>query len=293
VSKFELAVIIATKGRPALVADLVDRLSMQTRPADHIFAVGAEPADIGALDEDRAGLTAVVGRTGSSLQRNDAIALADDSFRYLVFFDDDFVPSRFWLERAIALFASAPDIAGVTGVVLADGVHSVGIETGDGVAIVDECDGEPIGEANFDESFGPYGCNMAFRSEAIQGMIFDERLPLYAWLEDADFGERVRKRGRMGRADTLFGVHLGNRTGRENGRRIGYSQIANATYLTRKGTLAFGFTAPLMMRNLASNLLRSFAPEPYIDRRARLTGNLMALFDILRGRIEPERAARL
>ncbi len=289
----KLAVIIATKGRAQLVAGLVRRLGAQSRPPDHIFVVGAQAEDIAALDAGQTGLTATVGRTGSALQRNDAIAMASDTYDTLAFFDDDFVPSRFWLQRAEELFAAAADLAGLTGLVLADGAGSAGVELEAGVALVESRDADPPPVFSVDESYGPYGCNMAFRTAAIGGLIFDERLPLYAWLEDADFGERVRARGRMGRADALWGVHLGNKTGRENGLRFGYSQIANAAYLTAKGSLPLKFTARRMAGNLVANALGALAPEPFIDRRGRLRGNLLALADVARGRLTPERILTL
>ena len=45
----------------------------------------------------------------------------------------------------------------------------------------------------------------------------------------------------------------------------------------------------LMWRNLAANLVRSFYPEPWIDRKGRLKGNILALIDITIGRISPLR----
>lgn len=287
-----VAVIIATKGRPALVARLLGVLDAQSRRADRIFIVGAEASDIAGVPAGRPDLTAFVGRLGSGRQRNDAIRLARDH-EILVFFDDDFLPSRHWLEQALALFRGNPDIAGLTGRVLADGAQGAGIAFEQGLGLVDARDAQPPGEAGFDEAFGPYGCNMAFRGAAMAGMEFDERLPLYAWLEDADFGERLRLRGRMGRAETLWGVHLGARTGRERGVRIGYSQIANAIYLSRKGSLSWRFTARRMAGNLLANLLRAARPEPHVDRRGRLAGNCLALWDTLLGIADPERAARL
>ena len=90
------------------------------------------------FEDDQRRLTLHVGRMGLSLQRNDGLALADKQFAYIVFFDDDFVPSRFWIERMTDLFAARPDIAGVTGVVLADGVSTAGIAPQAGEAIVDQ-----------------------------------------------------------------------------------------------------------------------------------------------------------
>jgi hypothetical protein len=48
-----------------------------------------------------------------------------------------------------------------------------------------------------------------------------------------------------------------------------------------------------LFRNLSSNFGRAARPEPFIDRRGRLRGNLLALADVFRGRLEPERAAAL
>ena len=42
---------------------------------------------------------------------------------------------------------------------------------------------------------GNMGCNMAFRFSALRNVRFDERLPLYAWLEDHDFRGQVERRG--------------------------------------------------------------------------------------------------
>lgn len=287
-----LAVIIATRGRPGLVADLVLALEGQTRPPDHVFVVGSQPEDIAALAEGPR-LTARVGRRGSALQRNDGLALAGERYAYLIFFDDDFVPARSWLERAVALFASHPDHACLTGAVLADGIQCGGLTPDAARAIIADHERAPETGTTVRDGFGPYGCNMAFRASAIRGLGFDERLPLYAWLEDSDFGGQVARRGRTAKADALFGVHLGHRTGRDQGLRIGYSQLANAAYLLRKGTLPVSFLLRTAAGNLARNLLRSIAPEPHVDRRGRLRGNLLALADLARGRVTPERVTRL
>lgn len=286
------AVIIATRGRAGLVRALVAGLAGQSRPPDHVFVVGSRPEDVAGL-ADGPGRTVRVGRTGLPLQRNDGLALAGGRFAQVVFFDDDFLPSRFWLERCAALFAAHPEVAGLTGTVLADGAKTPGIPLGDGRALVEARDAAPPGACALHTGFGPYGCNMAFRGAAIAGLAFDERLPLYAWLEDSDFGGQVARRGLTARADALWGVHLGDKTGRERGVRIGYAQVANTAYLMRKGTLSVRFLADLMARNMAANLLRSIRPEPFVDRRGRLRGNLIALGDLLRTRITPERAASL
>jgi hypothetical protein len=290
------AVIVSTRGRPAIVRSLVEQLAQQTVPPDHVFIIGSSSDDIGGLDPNHDRMTARVGRTGSTFQRNDGLALAGARYSYIVFFDDDFVPSRFWLQRMAEIFEARRDIAGVTGTVLADGTRDAGIPLEDAKAMVARRDANASGGGGLIERFGyghNVGCNMAYRYSALQGITFDERLPLYAWHEDSDVRGQVERRGLFVRAEALWGVHLGHKLGRGRGLTLGYSQIANAVYLGRKGTVPKRFLATIATKNVLINALRSFRPEPFIDRRGRLHGNLIALADALRGRLAPERILEL
>lgn len=287
-----LAVLIATSGRPRIVADLVRSLETQTRRPDRIVCVGATPADIAQIEPGPT-TSAIVGRRGSAHQRNDALELGGALFDTIVFFDDDFVPSRFWLERAEQLFANFPEFVSLTGNVLADGDRTAGVPWEEARAIVARRDANAFRDFSIEAEVGPYGCNMAFRGSAIRDMRFDERLPLYAWLEDKDFGERAHARGAYGKAALLWGVHMGAKDGKTPGVRLGYSQVANAVYLVRKGTVGASFALRLVAGNIASNLSRSLRPEAWIDRRGRLRGNLIALADAAIGRLAPERVAEL
>jgi len=132
---------------------------------------------------------------------------------------------------------------------------------------------------------------MSFRMEPIRrhGVLFDENLPLYGWQEDIDFSRQLAPFGRIVDANVLRGVHLGTKGGRTSGVRFGYSQIANPVYLIRKGTMSVGFAAALMWRNVVANAGRSFRPEPWIDRRGRLWGNWLALWDLVTRRMSPRR----
>ena len=278
-----LAVLIATVGRPEITADLIASLFAQTRPPDHVFCVGASAADIAAI-APRAEVTARVGRRGSAHQRNDALDIGGAAHDTIVFFDDDFAPSRFWLERAEAMFRGRPDLACLTGDVLADGNYGPGVDPDEARAAVAARDADPRFEETIDPRFGPYGCNMAFRGAAIRDLRFDERLPLYGWLEDRDFGEQVRARGLVGKTPALWGVHMGAKKGRSPGLRLGYSQVANAAYLVAKGTLRARDARRLVAGQIASNCLKSIRPEAWVDRRGRLRGNLVALADMACGR---------
>lgn len=289
------AIIISTRGRPNIVYALIRQLSEQSKPPEHVFVVASKTDDIAGL-ESQGHLTVKVGRTGSSLQRNDGLDLAGSRFPYIVFFDDDFVPSRFWVERMTKIFDSNPDIVGLTGTVLADGTATAGIQLHDAQATVNQHDTKTIFSETLREGIGygaNMGCNMAFRLSALNGIRFDERLPLYAWLEDADFRGQAERHGRIVRAEALWGVHLGHKQGRGSGITLGYSQIANALYLAGKGTVPVTYIAKLVAKNLLSNTVRSLWPDPFIDRRGRLHGNIVALGDLMRNRLAPDRILEL
>src|SRR5437016_13775464 len=70
------AVIVSTRGRPDIVASLVQKLGEQTRPPEHIFIIATKADDIARLDQNQKNLTAQTGRPGSTFQRNDGLALA-------------------------------------------------------------------------------------------------------------------------------------------------------------------------------------------------------------------------
>ena len=285
-----ITVIVATLGRPREADDLVNDLVNQTRRPDRtVFAV-VKPEDAPGRNPDIANETLLCPRKGLCAQRNAALDHVADTSDVIVFFDDDFVPHRTFLEQVERAFESNPEYVGVTGAVVADGICGPGLTRQEAVEAVEvhgaRQDDGPPGETDVP---GLYGCNMAMRVDALGGRRFDERLPLYGWLEDLDFTNRLLDEGRLVRLDSLIGAHRGVKAARVSGLRLGYSQIANARYLMAKGS------APrwLMMKNLVKypvvNATRALLPEPYIDRWGRLRGNVIGLFDLARGRSRPER----
>jgi hypothetical protein len=288
------AVIVATKDRPLEIANLLDALAAQTVAPDQIFVSACDPKDITGSLTVGDNVKTLFGAPGSSVQRNRALFEVRGRFDIVIFFDDDFVPSRFWIQQAKALFATYPDVICATGKVLADGVMSGGIEWTEGRSIVAKADAsgiKTIDEYNAQDNHSPYGCNMAFRAENIEHLTFDERLILYGWLEDLDFSYRAGPK--MVWTDAIWGVHLGTRRGRSPGRRFGYSQMVNPCYLVQKGTMTHLNAAQTILRALAGNAIGSFTPSSHIDRRGRLKGNIIAIKDILLGCSTPEKAAEL
>ncbi len=285
-----IAVIVATLGRRREADDLVGDLVNQTRRPDRtIFAV-VKPEDAPNKHPELANETLLCAKKGLCAQRNAGLDKAAGSSDIIVFFDDDFVPHPTYLESLEAAFEANPDIVGLTGLVVADGICGPGLSRQEAVdAIEAHAEQSPAGMENQTEVPGLYGCNMAMRTMALGDRHFDERLLLYGWLEDLDFTNRLLDEGRLVRLDSLFGAHRGVKSARVSGLRLGYSQIANARYLLAKGS------APrwLMVKNLFKypmiNAARAVMPEPYIDRWGRLRGNVIGLLDLARGRSRPER----
>jgi len=285
-------VIIATTGRPEILQQGVDWLFRQTRRPDRIVISAVEPDDVKGLElsPDRQ-VEVIFAERGLPRQRNAALRHVGADADIIVFFDDDFVPATDYLEALEKAFIERPSLVGATGRLLADGIKTPGISFADAVAMANGHEAPRIIQERALPAL--YGCNLCIRAEAARGIWFDERLPLYGWQEDVDFSYQLGKLGVLVYTNLLTGVHLGTKRGRTSGKRLGYSQIANPVYLLRKGTIPRRLAWRLMTRNLAANMLRSAWPESYVDRRGRLLGNAAALYDLLRGRINPERILSL
>lgn len=287
----KITVAIATTGRPQIIGTAIRDLARQQRLPDRLIISAASQADVDPRDIAASVVAPeiVFGPRGATTQRNAALARLTDE-DVILFLDDDFVMASDFLLRLEGLFRDRPDLSVLTGRVLADGIGNSGIAHQDALQMLaaHEGAGDP-GPGALRTVNNAYGCNMAFRCAPIRahGLRFDENLPLYSWLEDIDFSRRVAAHGRCLQASALTGVHLGTKSGRSSGLQFGYSQVANPVYLFRRDTMRGGHALRMISRNFAANLAKSLRPEPWVDRRGRLRGNLLALADLLRGRLEP------
>ena len=286
----KLFVVVATVGRAELAARTIARLADQTRPPDGVLVVGAQPQDVAGVEGGGLAVRVELAQKGSCSQRNHALNAIEDDCDLVAIFDDDFVPAADFLEQAEAFFASRPDVVGVNGLLLADGARGPGISFEEACRMVA---GERSGDHGEQALEALYGCNMVLRASAIRGLRFDENLPLYGWQEDIDFTFQLKAKGKLLRVGKLAGVHMGIKAGLTPGKKLGYSQIANPLYLLRKRTIPPKLAIKLLIKGPLANLLRVFRPEPYIDRRGRLQGNLLALGDLVSGRIDPRRIVDL
>ena len=303
-----LSVVVPTFGRPELIGSMMLLLQKQTRKPDCvIFSVTADgcqlpqsfvPCGDGERFEfDGIPVVVLVGEQGSSRQRNRAVEWLRASAKLtdsdvVVFFDDDFVPRADWLARAETILATDAATVGVTGILLADGAALAGYDETEAERIIADNRAE-LPSDDWRRQTGAvsevYGCNMAVRGSCVARLPFDETLPLYGWLEDFDFSARLSRFGAMSRDAGMVGVHRGVKSGRVSGRKLGYSQIANPLYLADKNTMNRRAAVTMFSKNIAANLLKSVRPEPFIDRRGRLRGNLDALLDMVRGSLHPGR----
>jgi GT2 family glycosyltransferase len=294
-----IAVVIASKGRPSDLSLWIDHIARQTyQPCTMIWSVtGPQDLPMERLaQEDFSGKLRpqlVYGPLGLCHQRNSALDALGDGVDIVAFFDDDYLPCDDVLARMVALFADYPEMAGVTGRLLADGIGNAGIDLGPAQALIAAYRPLAGGAEQIVPRTGLYGCNMAMRMSVIGAHRFDTNLPLYGWQEDIDFSRRACGGEGLYWSDAFAGVHRGAKAARVSGFRFGYSQIANIVYLVRKGTMPWPFGLQLVLRNVLANHLRLLRPEPWVDRRGRARGNWLAFRDALTGRLDPMRVMDL
>ena len=288
--KLRIAVVVASIRRGEEIGQLLTHLARQSLPPSAIILSVETETDLPPYVPDHVQL--VMGPKGLTGQRNRGLELALPDSDVVVFFDDDFVPTDDALAGISQLFATYPDIAGATGLVLRDGVKQGGISYAEAVAATNAYTGSAATPEIVPTS-ELYGCNMAYRSQAVGALRFDETLPLYAWQEDVDFTGQMMKAGRTVRTNVFAGVHRGVNKGRSRGVALGYSQIINPVYLVRKGTMHPAKALRLVAKNILANHAGLIRPEPFIDRAGRCKGNWLGLLDILRLHTNPQRVLAL
>ncbi|MBP1853191.1 glycosyltransferase family 2 protein [Rhizobium halophytocola] len=285
-----VAVGIASAGRPGVLEQTVGHL-IDILPRDTpIFVCVPDMQDAGHLAQ-ASQVSLLVGRRGLTHQRNAILQAAVGRSDLLVFFDDDFIPDALYLQTMSQAFNDHPDIVIATGNVLADGILDLPLTMDDAAAALAQ---PHRASGEITPVYNAYGCNMALRLQPVErnALQFDESLPLYAWLEDVDFSRAIASHGRSVKVMDAVGVHLGVRSGRQPGLRLGYSQIANPVYLSRKGTMATGRATAQIARNILANIRGVALFDRAIDRRGRLQGNVLGLIELVLGRLSPLRVLK-
>lgn len=291
----KVAIGIATAGRQAQLQLTLQQVAKLDPLPQAIFVCPAS-ADDYANDppSEISTITHLVhGERGLCRQRNSIIAKCRE-FDVLTFLDDDFYPAVDYIARVDSIFEKFPEVVIATAHPESDGAAGPGISHDEALSTLARLEAEPQGDETIQSTYGGYGCNMSLRLQTVydHAVYFDEDLPLYGWLEDIDFSRRLSRHGRVVKANTLQGVHLGTKRGRTPGRQLGYSQIVNPLYMWRKGSMDGSYAVRQISRNVAKNSFRALYPEPWVDRRGRLLGNLIGAMDVLRGIAHPNHALR-
>ena len=286
-----VSVVICSYGRPEILHDTVQSVSRQTVLPEQILIVcpSGEHVISQTLQEDR--VRFLLSPRGLTLQRNIALDNLGDC-DLVAFLDDDMELCPSYLANMVHLFTTDPHIIVASGHMLADGGRGdqvarkhARIMCANAELQARDCDPIPTRPLDYG-----YGCNLIVRASVARLNRFDERLSLYAWLEDSDYSHRCT-RGQKQPVINLSAkcVHMGWRGGRISGRKMGYSQIINPIYLWRKARV---FSLPHIfiqywMRCLVANCLGLIWGKPEEDRLGRLKGNAIAFRELLAGRCDP------
>lgn len=288
-----VSVVIASMGRRAVLHETVKSiLAQSSNPREIILALPSlEHVDPRTMVLPS--VRVILSPPGSCRQRNEGIAAVGQGSDYIAFFDDDVELCADYIKTMCDMLDARPDVVVATGCVLADGAKSGGIDRKSAAAIVSRvpADATPDSLASVAQVRGAYGCNMFVRRAALGDVRFDERLPLYGWLEDFDFSLRLAERGRVVKFEGARMVHLAEQGGRTSGYRLGYSQIVNPLYIARKAgriglrSLVRQYWAPVLLRN-------GFSIGRRI-RRERFVGNLLGIWMLATGRVQPEHILKM
>jgi GT2 family glycosyltransferase len=282
-------VAIASAGRPDLLKAVTANLDRQT--AEGLIRVVSVPDEGSLPSELSPAWRSLTGPKGLATQRNTALDVVDVDFVF--FFDDDAVIREDFIANALAFFEAHPEVVGMTGRVLLDGAVTGEIAVEKATSALAASTATAI-EGRWEPTRELYGCNFGFRTAASTDLRFDQRLPLYSWLEDHDFARRLLSRGPLARVDDCVIVHRAATSGgRQSHVRLGYSQVMNPIYLWKKGSFPGWLAFREIFRPAAKNVAFSVVGSQSAWRRQRLKGNAVAMTDVLRSRITPERITEL
>ena len=245
----DLSVVIATKGRPDVLADTFDSLVACEPPPGELVVVdgdesgSAEPVLRAYAERDeRVNARHLRSRPGLPLQRN--VGVEETSGDAVVFLDDDVeVDPR--LFGVLAGAYAEPGVVGATGQV----IEPEGRRFGNKRSLVRRLlvrggkegtmtrfgyprrlqDTDRARDVEFMQ-----GCLMSARRTALERVRFDEKLAGYALAEDEDFSYRLSRLGRIRYLPDAVLVHK-NTGFRSTGTREFNRMVAiNRTYLFRK-----------------------------------------------------------
>ena len=288
-----VGMVIATKRRAELVHKVANAINEQSL-LPNMLCISCSCHD--DMDESKLNtkfpVTVIYSKIGASAQRNAGIEHVIKTSDYVIFIDDDFIMHHQWIENMVKAFEDN-NVVGVDGRLIRDGAREKkgGINFEEALASLKSSSILP--SSGFSVRKHLYGCNMAYRCSAIENVRFDEKLPLYSWLEDLDFSHNAGEMGALRSYNSLLGVHMGSKGGKVLDRLYGVSQIMNSVYLYRKGSIGFGLLMRFTIAPFIKNACMSLFTSPFTDHKQRLKGNLFALKKLMNGECDPSIISRM
>lgn len=289
-----LSIIIATVGRKTMAEQTIASLASRRTVPNCVIVVGADHQDLPDCGKTLPFPVTllVAGKRSLPFQRNYGIRYLPRSIDSVAFLDDDMEIHDDYCAEVENVFKSTPGVAGFSGSVLANGK----ISREKARAELDHYrihPNMPVFGFYPNKWPGFYGCAMNVRRCMLDLEQFDEKLPLYALGEDCELGFRLSRHGSVGGSGRCPAVHLAAKSGRISEVGFGYAQIINYIYFARKG---IGY--PTMetywqrlirtpLTNLVCCLWKRLDNKDEVDRNGRLYGNVLAIYDIARGRVDP------
>jgi glycosyltransferase involved in cell wall biosynthesis len=292
-----LSAVICSYGRPDVLDDTVASLLRQTTLPQEILIVCPSADHVRVRTLQRLRVRLLLSKRGLTIQRNCALDNLGDA-DVVAFIDDDMELCDSYFANMLRLFAQDTELIVASGRMLADGGRADSITREQALALCASAEGaaqDPAPLATLPLDYG-YGCNLIVRASVARKNRFDERLALYAWLEDSDFSYHCT----LGKKSPVINlsaqcVHLGWRGSRISGLKMGYSQIINPFYLWQKARV-FSLRHILVqywMRCLVANCLGLLNGKPEEERASRLKGNLRAVWHLLNGHCDPMAVSQL
>jgi glycosyltransferase involved in cell wall biosynthesis len=277
-----LAVIIPTLGRRKTLAETLQSVLRQTEIPDQIIVSASQQSDVDEATAADARFRVTYGHPGTTCQRNRGIDALDPKAEIVCMLDDDVELRDDYFAYVKKLFVDRPDVAGFSGSVF----------TYDGRSR--EQAKQVLRDRKIDDTFSEgkigIGCAMNIRRSVLDKVRFDERLALYGRLEDADFSARSLHLGKQGSYHACPVAHLVEPQARLPGKQYGFSQVMNPFYLYRKGSVLSFWEVVKSHWWIAfgSNTWGVVTRRQNRDYWGRLRGNFLAIWLIVRGRVEPE-----
>ena len=281
--------VFCSANRPGILHESLLCLTKQTLPCSIFLSVPSR-ADVSDLTTQLPGIEIIYGTQGASAQRNRALSKIGGSPEFIAFFDDDVEVEAHYMEELQSTYRQQSGVVMVNGANLAHDIYPAGTLTRElSRQLIEDRLKNGLSNENCLPTPTGYGCRMSFRGSLLGKVQFDERLPLYSFLEDYDFSLACRKFGNIVENPRALSVHIEVASGRTALKKRGYSEVVNPIYIARKN--AVGLRRALWGAFWLT--IRNGRVAAFTSERKRFQGNLVGWRKLLLGEVDPEYILRM